>query len=139
MGKLPRRHFGRVDLLNHQVAAFACRFEINPQTLHPIEEQSELFVKYEQRSLLAASNRSHYEDYCYQRFAGAGGTENQGAGTRVDAPTEQHIEIADPGRMLSSREPSVMFGCYEAWENVDTASGDRKVVVAPTILLATIF
>jgi hypothetical protein len=32
-----------------------------------------------------------------------------------------------------------MFCRYEAWENVDSARGDRKVVVTPTILLATIF
>jgi hypothetical protein len=40
----------------------------------------------------AASNRSHSQ-VVLSAISGAGGTEDQGAGTRVDAPTEQTSKL----------------------------------------------
>ncbi len=71
------REFGRIDLFDQEVAALPRFLEIDVQSFHSIEQKVQFFVEDENGRSFAARYRRHDKGDGDERFAGAGGSQNQ--------------------------------------------------------------
>ena len=84
-----------LHLLDEEIAAALHRVDIDAEALHARKQQAEFFVEYEQRRLFAPRDGGGGEDDRYQRFAGAGRSENERAESRFDAAAEKAIQTGN--------------------------------------------
>ena len=73
VGEFTGREFGRIDLLDQEVAALPRTLEIDIQSFHSIEQKVQFFVENENGCPFAARDRRHGKGDGDERFAGAGG------------------------------------------------------------------
>ena len=79
VGELAGRKFGRVDLLEDDIAFVTLGLEIDSHDFHAIEQQSKFLVEDEERSFFAPCDRGHDERHDDERFACAGRSQDQRA------------------------------------------------------------
>ncbi len=106
------------------------RPDIQPHVQRPVEQQAELLVEDEQRSLLAAPHGTGSELQRQQRLAGAGGSEEQSARPALQAAAQQQVEGPDAARLGGAGELGPMFGSDEPRKYAQPAGPDDEIVVA---------
>ena len=110
VGEFAGRKFGSVDLLDGQILPLSLLgSEIDAHDLHAVEQQAKLFIEDEQRSLLASCDGRFDKRHDDERFARAGRSQDQRAGSGFDAAAHQCIELRDAGRELGAGKLRQVF------------------------------
>ena len=139
VGEFAGRQLRGVNLLDEKLAAALHFLEIDAETLHAREQQPEFFVEHEQRRLFAALDRGDDEHDRGERFAGAGGTENERARSGLDPAAQQPVQLDDAARHRVAFEVAAIFRRHQPRKHVETAGGDGDIVIAAAKLHAAIF
>ena len=92
MGELAGRQFRGIDLLDEQLAGIAHRREVDAELLGAREQKPQLLVEDEQGGPLSGRNRSGDVLQHQQRFADAGGPDNERARPGRKAAAEKIVQ-----------------------------------------------
>ena len=85
-------------------------FQREPHDLRALEQQTELFVKYEYRCFFSALACGRHKLERKGALSRAGGAQYQGARSLLDAPAKKRIELGNVALDLAPHEARPMFG-----------------------------
>src|SRR6185437_9025009 len=139
MRELARRQLGGIHLLDEELALLVHRGEVDPERLGAGQHEAEFLVEDEKGGTLAARDRGgdvvEHED----RFAGAGGADDQRARSLRDAAAQKRVELLDAAGDDVAGKAGAVLGRDEARVDGHAALLDTEIVIAAAKALAATF
>jgi hypothetical protein len=127
--ELARRELRGIDLPDRDDARFVVSAQRNPDAVAASEERPDALVEEEHGGALAARGRGRNELRDERGLAGAGRSDDEGAGPALEPATQQSVEGREAARQPLLAMRVAMLGGDEAGKDVDAAPPDQVVVV----------